>query len=399
MKHEKELLVLKNMNSDKDEILLHDYFDNLLTPDEQEKFEDYLLDNIDLAIELGKLKNLQRNLKNLSSNFSPPEIIIENIVDSLLEDGNKEENLEDEITEKNNKREEKKKAKKEAKEKRKLRPKTKYRLKILFFISLFIMFLSAFGAGYYYYNQVNETTPWQINLISTNNIPTNQNVKVTELKLNSLYTTLEDEQVQILIADKGKIEILGNSKIKVLAGTQSLNSIKYYFGNLTFIPGVNNELFAVELSKAIIKSTNSKFTISNIANSIKINILSNYVTVNFKDVEYKVPSNHEFKIINKNEMSVPLNKSSSNKFRKLISSYTSSQKSFILDKIIKTSTLKEVFTLHFLLSQVTPVYRELIIEKLQKLVPLPSSANKVKILFLEKEALNNWWEEIYTSTN
>ena len=386
-------------NSDNDEIFLHDYFDNLLSPAEQEKFENYIVDNIDLAIELGKLKNLQRNLKNLPSNFSPPDTVIENIIDSLLEGENQEENSENKITEKKKKREGKEKAKKEKKEKRKLRPKTKYRLKILLFLSLFIMFLSAFGAGYYFYNQVNETTPWQIKYISPNNTHSNQKVKVNELEINSILNTLDNEQVLIQIADIAKIEVLGNSKIEILAGTQSLNSIKYYFGDLTFIPEVNNELFQIVVNKIIISSTNSKFTSNKIENSTHINVLSNYIIVNLNDLEYKVPSNHEFKIIGKNEISIPINKDSSEKFRKLITSYTAAQKSIVLDRIIKTSSIKEVFTLHFLLSQVSPVYRELIIEKLQKLVPSPPSINKVQILFLEKGALDDWWEEIYNSIN
>ena len=52
-----------------------------------------------------------------------------------------------------------------------------------------------------------------------------------------------------------------------------------------------------------------------------------------------------------------------------------------------------------MLSQVTPEYRELIINKLQKLIPLPATATKEDVLMLSQDALNSWWDEIYFSTN
>jgi len=120
------------MFSEKEEILLHNYFDNLLSKEEQTEFEDCLLDNIDLAIELGKLKNLQRNLNNLCSNFNPPDTVIENIINSLLKNKVDSKNI-------NPNKSDGKKVTKTKKTKRKLTQKTKYRLK-QFVLILFILF-------------------------------------------------------------------------------------------------------------------------------------------------------------------------------------------------------------------------------------------------------------------
>jgi hypothetical protein len=51
------------------------------------------------------------------------------------------------------------------------------------------------------------------------------------------------------------------------------------------------------------------------------------------------------------------------------------------------------------LPSVTPEYRELIIEKLNNLAPIPQTTSKEKILILDQSALDDWWEEIFLSTN
>ncbi len=69
----------------KDEIALHDYFDDLLSPGEKVEFEEILVEYIDLAIDLRKLKTLKRILQNLPMAFEPSEILMENISKTILE--------------------------------------------------------------------------------------------------------------------------------------------------------------------------------------------------------------------------------------------------------------------------------------------------------------------------
>ncbi len=391
------------MSNGKDKILLHDYFDNLLSENEQKEFEEYLLDNIDLAIELGRLKNLQRNINNLSSNFSPPESVIENIINSLLEndgttnstlldiDANQvesEEELESKI-------EEVKKGKTKKKRTReKISAKTKHKLKRLSIVFAFIIFIIALGYGYILYKKDNKTTPWQITITSLN-----AETQTSQINLNSSIETKNDEQIEIQITDIAKIELSGNSKIKVIAGTKSLSSIILYSGNLTFIPEFSNQLFELKFNNLILKSRDAKFSIVEIENSAKVNIITNYISILLAGMEYKIPKNFEFNIFSSNHITIPINNNTSNHFRKLIESYNILPNEVVLKKIIKTASKLDAFTLHYMLSQVTPEYRELIINKLQKLIPLPATTSKENVLMLSQEALDNWWDEIYFSTN
>ena len=72
------------MHDDDLHIKLHDYFDGLLSPEEEGDFQTLLMDNRSLAIELGKLKDLKRRLKNMPLSFEPPGRIIDNITEKLL---------------------------------------------------------------------------------------------------------------------------------------------------------------------------------------------------------------------------------------------------------------------------------------------------------------------------
>jgi FecR protein len=389
------------MNNTNDEILLHDYFDNLLSQEEQEKFEEYLIDNIELAIDLGKLKNLERNLKNLSSNFTPPETLIENIIKSVVENSEIIDITEDEpvvsILEKEEVEIGKEKEKK--KEKRKLRPKTKYKLKKAFSGFLIIIVLIAIGLVYYFYDKENSTTPWEINLLSINNSQSLQDIETTGLQINSTLNTSDKEELEIIIADKGTIALSSKSKIEVVEGTKSLNSILYYSGNLNFIPMPNNEIFSVIFDNISVQSTNSEFSVNENKNKITINVKTNFITIFDGSDKYNVPERHEFNILNKRQISIPINQNSSLNFTELINSYSNAPNESLMDKIITSATSDEVFTLYFLLPHVTPEYRELIIEKLQNYIPIPASTSKENILILDQSALKDWWEEIYFNIN
>ncbi len=393
------------MNSEKEEILLHDYFDNLLSPDEQKEFEEYLLDNIDLAIELGKLKNLQRNINNLSSNFSPPDSVIENIINSLLENDEKnseiidldidasqiesEEELESKLEEAKN---EKKKKGKKIRVKKPISAKTKFRLKKILHLFLFLILITAIGYGYILYKAENKTTPWQVKISSNN-----EGTQTSQIGLNSIFTTKDNEKVEIQISNIAKIELSEKSKIKILEGTKSYTSIKLYNGNCTFIPEYNNQLFELKLKNIIISSKNSKFSIKEFNNSVKVKVETNYISLNLENADYRVPKNYEFTILGQSKISIPVSNNSSKQFRRLIESYNITENEIVLKKIIKSSTITNAFTLYYILSYVTPEYRELIINKLQKLVPLPPSTKEEDILMLLQKPLNAWWDEIYFS--
>ena len=225
------------MNNE-DQIALQDYFDDLLSEDERNDFENILLENIDLAIDLGKLKDLRRNLHNLPSNFDPSETIIENIFDSLLEESEEVASIEDESEGENqNKSKDKSKSvpkkKREIKKKQKvLKAKTKFRLKRLLIFSAFVFFIVIIGAGYYLFQQQNSTFPWKVSVLSENVSSELQSLVSSGLNLDVHLKTSGNDIIKITIPDNGVIELSGESGIVITYGTQLLNSILLENGNL-----------------------------------------------------------------------------------------------------------------------------------------------------------------------
>jgi len=380
------------MNNNKFEILLHDYFDNLLSPEQVKEFEEYLLDNIDMAIELGKLKTLRRRLNNLPSTFSPDPIVIEHIYNSLLE-GKKEEQLtevSDEVEEKVVEKSKGKK-KKEKKEKR-LKAKTKYRLKILFVVLFFILVIGVITRGYLYYSKKNKTTPWQVEMI---NVSDGNSIEKT-VEVNSAVLTSENERALISIANIGKIELKGKSKILILEGTRSENKIIFSYGYLAFTPMPQNKAFLVKVKNLLLKSEQSKFKIVSTDKSYNINIETSFITILNNEHKFKIPLEHEFTLLNNNTISIPLNKKTSIRFSKLVKNYMLSGNEKTLESLIAAAGKTDVFSLHYLLYNVPPVYREKILVKLHKLFPALTESNKEKILFLDERELNFLWDELFS---
>ncbi len=383
------------MSKENEEILLHDYFDNLLSEEEQNRFEDLLLDNIDLAIELGKLKNLQRNLNNLPSTFTPSEKTLDNILNSLLNNNLSEKEAIEKKKEKNFFGKEKK----EAKPRQKFKPKTKFRIKQIFSVLISIAFISALIFGYFLYVDMNNTTPWFVKIVNKSDLSTDPRNKNIELNINSLFETKKSELAEILIQDAGIIKLNENTKIEVKNGTKSLNSIIYLGGSLSFIPDFKNGLFELIYNNIAIKSSNSEFSIDTTYGNIEVSVLSNFIYITINGFDFQIPSNYKFSFIGENSISIPINMQTSPEFANLINTYSLSGNEFLLSKIIHNSSKNDVFTLFYLLPQVSPEFREKIIDELSKISPLNSSLTKENILLLDQNALNNWWEEINLALN
>ncbi len=391
------------MNNE-DQIALQDYFDDLLSEDERNDFEDILLDNIDLAIDLGKLKDLRRNLHNLPSNFDPSETIIENIFDSLLEESEEVASIEDESEgegENQNKSKDKSKSvpkkKREIKKKQKvLKAKTKFRLKRLLIFSTFVFFIVIIGAGYYLFQQQNSTFPWKVSVLSENVSSELQSLVSSGLNSDVHLKTSGNDIIKITIPDNGVIELSGESGIVITYGTQSLNSILLEKGNLIFTPQIGNILFQLVHNEITIESKSSQFEImASNKKSSTLKIITNFVEIKLEDIISKIPYNHTFKILDKNNINIPLITNSSKKLANLVHQFDIEQNDKTLQSILKLSTRNNAFTLHFMLQKVTPSNREIIIEKLQQNFPLPNSITKADILMLDNSALNTWWEDIY----
>ncbi len=379
--------------NNKDQILLHDYFDNLLSPEEQKDFEETLLDNIDLAIDLGKLKNLQRNLRNLPSNFEPSEIVIENIIDSLLDENKKTSpsEIESELVGKK-----KRKKKKIEKERKGLKAKTKFRLKQLLTIFITLFFIGVAWVGYYYFEKGNSTFPWRVSVLSENASPKLQNIASSGLNSDVHLVTSKNDFLRITIVNSGIIELSGESEITVTDGTHSLNRVLFERGKLNFTPQIGNVLFQLVHNGITIQSKNSNFEIetSNNATSV-LRIHTNFIEIKLEDIISKIPYNHILQILDERSTTTPLIINASEKFAKLVHQFDIEQNDKTLLTILKLSTRYNAFTLHFMLQKVPPANRELILEKLQGYFPLPSSISKIDILMLDNTALNTWWDEIY----
>jgi len=461
----------------KDEIALHDYFDDLLSPGERVEFEEILVEYIDLAIDLRKLETLRRILRNMPSTFKPNEIVMENISRTILEseemyipsDSESEPKDKKSKKEKKEKKEKKKKKKKDLieesaidenptedtpfeytpieesfieenfieedfieedfteqsptsekpnKEKpKKERPqkkrsakkrpfgrkrfglsgKSKFRIKRLLYFLIIFGFVGAGFSVYYLYQKIDSTFPWKVNVISESS-QSNKNLLPNFISGGEQLVTYKDNFIRITVANKGFIELKGESEIVSINGTQSLNSVLLENGNLKFSPQHDNNLFQLIYNDVKILSINSEFELKAPKNtSATLNVLSNFVEIKFGDIASKIPHNHTLKIFDEYNISIPLITSSSKKFSRLISQFDFQQSDKTLRSILSLSKKENAFTLLFMLQKVTPGNKELIITKLQKFFPLPDSITKVDILLLDDEALNTWWQEIYNA--
>ncbi len=372
------------MPNEDQKILLHDYFDELLSPEEEADFQTLLMENRSLAIELGKLKELKRRLKNMPLSFEPPPKIINNITDKLL-------TLESaEVKEKT-----KKKSSKTKKPKKKKNRNPKMVLNIIIIILLLIL---GAGGGYYYYyiNKVEAT--WRISPISGQYIIDNNSHPMLKISKGQTFTLNKNGKVEIYINEKGTLNITGKTKFKVLSigGEQSIISLSY--GHLEYIPKPTLGEFQITINDLFITSKNSKFRIySDDLSDFTIEVLSNFLEIKFKGIVYRFAHDYIVKIEAGQVLRTPYSNKTTPEFIKLVKDYDYNHNDKTLLKIIKKASKNDALTLHFLLSQVVPAKRELIIDKLKTIIPLPYDVNKGKILILNRHAMNVWWDEIYSA--
>ena len=374
------------MHDEELNILLHDYFDDLLTEEEESDFQSLLMENRTLAIELGKLKDLKRRLKNLPLNFEPPPKIISNITDKLLTLENVKVKLES-----------KKKSSKEKTIKvKKKRKKINKKLLLNLFIIVIILALGG-GGGYYYYNMNMKTSPWRVGLIS-GEFKIGNSISLKQLSEQQVFELSEDGESEIYVQDQGVILVKGKSKLEVLSAGKNINSISFINGNIEYIPKPMNGKFQIVKSDLIITSENSKFRIfSDELGDFHLEVLSNYLQIKFKKELIRFAHDYVVKIESDNIIRTPYSNKTTSGFMKLLSDYDYNHDSKTLIKIINSAAKNDALTLHFLLSHVAPAKRELIIDKLQSIIPLPFGVDKSDILILNQQMMNKWWDEIYST--
>lgn len=374
------------MPNEDQKILLHDYFDELLSPEEEADFQTLLMENRSLAIELGKLKDLKRKLRNMPLSFEPPPKIINNITDKLLA----LESTHD-----------KGKAKKKSSDKNKKikRKKRGTSSKAILNIIIIILLLAlGIGGGYYYYyiNKVQAT--WRISQISGQYQIENNNHPLKEIAEKQIFKLDKNGEADIYINDLGTLHVKGKSKLKILSIDPDQGSISLSYGHIEYIPKPTLGMFQILINDLLITSKNSKFGIySDDLGDFTIEVLSNFLEIKFKGIVHRFAHDYVVKIEAGQVLKTPYSIKTSPEFIKLVHDYDYNHDAKMLLKIIDKASKNDALTLHFLLSQVDPAKRELIIDKLNTIIPLPYDVDKSKILILDKQGMNKWWDEIYSA--
>lgn len=372
------------MHDDDIHIKLHDYFDGLLSPEEEGDFQTLLMDNRSLAIELGKLKDLKRRLKNMPLSFEPPGRIIDNITEKLLTlEGNNSQKL----------------RKKEPQNiKPKLKPKKKKSgSKVLVSILILIIVVLGGAGGYYFYNLNKSTTPWRIVTLSGEVKIGSFGQSGNQISENQIFQLSDEGESDIYLGDKGVLKFIGKSEFEILSASNVINTIRFNYGFLEYIPKPNSIELETVLNDFKVKSNNAKFRIStDELGDYTAEVLNNFVVIEFREKQYRFAHDHRVKIVADQIIRTPYFINTSSNFIKLLQDFDYNKEPKLLKNIISRAEKVDALSLHFLLSQVKPADRELIITKLEQLVPLPYGVAKNEILILNQVMVDKWWDKIYS---
>lgn len=373
------------MHDDDLHIKLHDYFDGLLSPEEEGDFQTLLMDNRSLAIELGKLKDLKRRLKNMPLSFEPPVRIIDNITEKLLTLEGKEP------------------PKVRRKEPENLKPRLKpakkksgSKLFVSIFLILIIVILGGVG-GYYFYNINKSTTPWRIVTLSGDVKIGSSGQSGNQIFENQIFQLSDDGESDIYLGDEGVLKFIGKSEFEILSASNVSNTIKFSYGFLEYIPKPNSIDLEVIINDFKVKSNNAKFKIStDELGDYTAEVLNNFVVIEFNEKQYRFAHDYRVKIVADQVIRTPYFIKTKPAFIKLLQDFDYNKEPKLLKRIISQAEKGDALSLHFLLSQVKPADRELIITKLEQLVSLPYGVAESEILILNQEMLNKWWDKIYS---
>ncbi len=388
------------MNCNELRSLVSDYFDKELPAEKAKEFEENLKDCTEAQIELERLKNLTKRLRNLTLSFEPPPQVISELTENLL-------NLSLDEAEKAKSKKEKKEKEKESaelKKKKELRNGgigffRQYKKSLGISPSKFIIILVTLIAAFIFYFLFivqGDTSPWKIEPLSGSYSINGNRTTGVELFVKDNVSTDILGKLKIKIKQDAEITLDTNSSFEIVSAKRNKNEIILRNGSLFFYALTLDANFILKYDLMKITDFKSNFVISILKNTnVLIEVSSGLIKVEVPDDEFFLGSDYICEIKNARAPLIPYHKEASEKLMTNLDYLNNSiQDLGALTAVVNSATEYDALTLLRLIEKVPIANRDMLYQKLSEFFPPPKGVTKQGVVSLKKSMLEEWFYSI-----
>ncbi len=394
------------MTRDEVKNLVHDYFDNLLSPEEKSRIESYLEEYEDTAKEYELLKKLLTKAELLPVGIKTPDTLLGKISDELLskslekieEDKQKKLRQLTENTEAVG--EERKKISESLVSKRKSgftssNETDAAKVKSTKPLIILVVLLMAVGA-YFLYDFLNTNLPWQLKL-EYGNYQIGTAGQKSSIDIEETLTTFDSTKVAMIIPNAGRVDVGSFSSLKIIKGKDSDNIFSLVLGKIYGNCRIDNPKLKIKTNLADIEVIAGRFTLE-LNNSGDLNLATDngMLKVTTPAREILLVKDHRLRISANGNIGMPIHLRTNAQLAEIIEQF-----SFGDSKVIDHGLILQLATpidgltlLHLIMKAKTIEERIPIFEKLSEFYPLIPGITNEGILNLDKNMLDEWHRDI-----
>ena len=395
-------------------ISLHDYVDNAVNKKTKREIEEHFRTCKSCYAEYNKITLFLGRLKDLAEGTEPPNDIVENFSKELLERTLIEKEKEQVFEEK------KKKHKKERKQQSKPSQPAGFEKRQSEFSKSFvkdyqtskfslitssinikktlktILPLVLIGIGYLVYQFLQVNTPWQLDINHGYYYINGKEDLTGKLDKGQTLEVQDSSLINVFVPHSGRIDVQSLSSITLIDGNDNKNVVALNSGAIRITTTVLIPKLFVDVEDFSIRDVGGVFSVKyKDSGDVIVFVEFGLVQIFYKGQSYYVNEGYYNELRSDQLPGTPYRFDASDSLKQLINTFDLyGESNLLIGKIIDNVSKSDALTLLALIPRVSAVNRQLLFQKLANFIPPPNTVTRMGIITLNREMLNNWWNEI-----
>jgi len=215
------------------------------------------------------------------------------------------------------------------------------------------------------------------------------------LGIGQWLETDTNSRAQIRVSDIGQVEIDPNTRVRLVETKPTEHRLELAEGRLSARISAPPKLFFVDTPSGVAEDLGCAYTleVDKAGNSL-LRVTTGWVSLQLKDRESVVPAGAACATHPGIGPGTPYFEDASETFRSALSRVDFDRDSAQLEIVLANARIRDTLTLWNLLPRVSGADRELVYERLAKLVSPPAGVTRAGVLKLNQQMLDAWKEQL-----
>jgi hypothetical protein len=217
---------------------------------------------------------------------------------------------------------------------------------------------------------------------------------VDKIKVGEWLQTDASSRARITVGNIGVVDVEPNSRVRLVAASPTEHRLTLARGEISATVIAPPRLFLVDTPASTAVDLGCAYKIqTNESGDGLLRVTSGWVSLEWKGRESLVPAGANCRTRSRTGPGTPYFSDAPEALQQALAAFDLGNRE-TLGPILSESRVRDTLTLWHLLSQVDPVGRIRVFNRMVELVPLPESVSRDKALQLDVETLKLWREEL-----